>query len=95
MSDTAHEEMFAASPIKIGFRYRFDYPVEFTSLDEYSKRRGETVLVVEPAPEMEADVLWDQVDTSEEYQIVDRMWRVRAADGWCGCAWESELVDLV
>lgn len=85
-----HDEMFAASPIKVGQRYRFEYPVEFTSLDAYSKHRGQTVTVLRPCTANEADVLWDNWrDQGDE--IVDRMFKVQADDGWIGDAWESEL----
>lgn len=86
-----HAEMFATSPIKIGGVYRFDYPEEFSSLPDYSARRGMEVTVVAPAPENEADVIWDDPEGTGEDRIVDRMFIVKAADGWTGHAWESEL----
>lgn len=89
-----HEEMFADSPIKVGQRYKFAYPVEFVSLDDYSNHRGQIVSVLRPTRADEADVLWDQVDASEAEQIVDRMFVVVAPDGWEGQAWESELEEL-
>lgn len=84
-----HEEMFVGSPIQIGGSYRFDYPETFVTLPDYTARRGITVTVVRPATAEEADVLWDSPDGAEI--IVDRMFIVRAADGWTGQAWESEL----
>lgn len=86
-----HEEMFANSPIKVGTSYRFDYPVEFTSLPEYSAHRGMTVTVIRPCREDEADVLWDDLDGNGNDTIVDRMFIVQAMDGWIGHAWETEL----
>lgn len=88
-----HEEMFAGSPIKVGQRYTFDYPEEFTSLDAYSDHRGQSVIVVRPTTATEADVLWDKVDASVDEEIIDRMFVVQADDGWIGHAWESELVS--
>jgi hypothetical protein len=88
-----HEEMFAASPIKVGQKYKFDYPETFTTLPEYTAHRGVLVEVIRPCTEDEADVLFDSVDDIGE-QIVDRMFKVRAvADGWEGEAWETELLD--
>jgi hypothetical protein len=83
-------EMFAGSPIQVGQSYRFDYPVEFESLPEYSARRGALVTVT--GPDADSDVIWDDPDGTGE-RIVDRMFRVRAEDGWVGSAWESELVS--
>lgn len=90
-----HDEAFALSPIKVGETYIFDYPVEFTSLDDYTEHRGQQVVVVRPCREDEADILWDKISaTDEEEQIMDRMFVVRASDGWEGHAWESELVKI-
>ena len=87
-----HEEMFAASPIIPGKSYRFNYPVEFTSLDDYSAHRGQAVIVERATTADEADVLWDKIDENDaQEQIMDRMFVVKAADGWIGQAWESEL----
>ena len=82
------DEMYAGSEIKIGATYRFDYPIEFVTLPEYSAHRG--ALVVVEKPDETSDVLWDSPNGVEE--IVDRMFLVRAvADDWIGHAWESEL----
>lgn len=89
-----HEDMFALSPIRPRNLYRFQYPEEFTSLEEYSAHRGCIVEVMRPTLPSEADVLWDKVDASEDEQIIDRMFIVQAEDGWIGHAWESELESL-
>jgi hypothetical protein len=89
-----HDEMFAGTLIVNGKNYRFDYPEEFTSLNDYSAHRGATVTVIGPAPPEEADVLWDDPNGTGTNIIVDRMFRVKAADGWSGCAWESELIEV-
>jgi hypothetical protein len=64
---------------------RFDYPEHFVTLPGYSAHRGQAV-----------EVLRELVD-GEEYDGplagLERMYRVRAADGWEGDAWESELSD--
>lgn len=86
-----HDEMYAGSPIVVGQRYTFNYPEEFTSLDDYSAHRWHTVIVLGPCPPEEADVLWDDPDGTGA-RIVDRMFKVRADDGWSGSAWESELL---
>lgn len=93
VEDMTHEEMFAGSRIVIGRAYRFDYPDEFTSLDAYSAHRGDTVTVERPCSLDEAGVIWDDPDNKGADEIVDRMFVVRANDGWIGHAWESELTD--
>lgn len=70
--------------IEIGRSYRFDYPKEFTTLPEYSARRGSAVTVERQCTDEEAD----QGDGME------RMFVVRTADGWTGHAWASELTEL-
>jgi hypothetical protein len=87
-----HEEMYTGSPVVVGKKYVFDYPVEFTTLDAYSAHRGQTVTVLRPCTADEADVLWDDLMDGKGDQIVDRQFMVRAPDGWEGAAWESELV---
>lgn len=89
--EICHAQMFAGSAVKTGEQYRWDYPEEFTSLDDYSAHRGQIVTVLRPCTLDEADVVWDRVDASEPEQIMDRMFKVQAADGWIGDAWESEL----
>lgn len=84
-----HDEIMAQSPIKVGYYYRFEYPDLFTTLSEYSNRRNHIVQVIRPCTEKEADILWD--DPEGNGTVVDRMFRIKAADGWEGSAWESEL----
>lgn len=95
MSEMTHAEIFAQSPIKIGARYRFDYPNEFTSLPEYSAHRGCAVTVLRSCTESEADILWDDFGDGKGSVVCDRMFMVRADDGWEAEAWESELEDIV
>jgi len=65
-----------------GEQFVFDYPLAFVTLPLYSEHRGEVVTVVRPL-------------TDKEYDYEgDPMYRVRAADGWEGFAWESELAPL-
>lgn len=88
-----HEEMFEGSPIIVNNQYKFVYPKEFVSLDDYSAHRDQLVTVLRPCTETEADVLWDDPEGSGTPIIVDRMFVVQASDGWIGHAWESELED--
>jgi hypothetical protein len=67
--------------IKIGKSYRFDYPKAFVTLPEYTARRNETVTVVRQLTDDEAD----------QGEGMERMFEVRASDGWIGHAWASEL----
>lgn len=88
-----HEELYASTRIIVGARYRFDYPEEFESIDAYSAHRGQIVSVLRACTESEADVILDRIDAADEFvTICDRMFKVRADDGWEGDAWESELV---
>lgn len=89
-----HEEMFNQSPIKVGMSYRFAYPDVFVSLPEYSNHRNQTVVVIRPCREGEADVLWDDLEGDGIEIIVDRMFVVQAQDGWIGHAWETELAEV-
>lgn len=90
-TDLSFGEIMADSYIVIGERYKFAYPVEFTTLDDYSAHRGLVVTVIGPCSENEADFIWDDPEGVGKNRIVDRMFKVTAADGWCGDAWESEL----
>lgn len=94
VSRELHRLAFAMSPIVAGGQYVFRYPKEFVTLPEYTARTGQVVTVLRPCTEDEADVLWDYNPESGKDEIVDRMFMVRAADGWEGEAWESELEDL-
>ena len=71
--------------LKPGDVRRFDYPKAFTTLPEYTARRGALVTLVRPLdPEKEYDL---------DPESPDPMWRVQTPDGWTGDAWESELAD--
>ena len=59
--------------------YLFDYPTVFTSLPDYTAHAGQLVDVVRPLRR-------DEYDFEGE-----AMFLVRAADGWEGQAWRSEL----
>jgi hypothetical protein len=62
-----------------GSKHLFNYPEAFTTLPEYSAHRGQVVEVVRPL-------------TAAEYDNEgDAMYLVRAADGWEGHAFDSEL----
>jgi len=66
--------------IEVGKRYRFAYPQEYTLLPQYSAHRGQSVTVLR---EHVAGAYYDYEG--------DRMFRIRADDGWEADAWESEL----
>lgn len=67
---------------KIGRQYRFAYPVELTTLPDYTAHAGQVVTVVRQLTKDEAD---------QEFMP---MWEVRAADGWIGHADSAELVAV-
>lgn len=71
--------------IKIGSKYIFNYPKEFTSLPEYSLRRGATVLVVR---ELEDGLEYDREDGERMYEIEI----IANGHAWQGHAFESELI---
>lgn len=65
----------------IGSRYVFGYPETFTTLPEYTARRGQIVTVkraMEPGKEYDDEG--------------DPMFEIEAADGWIGHAFASELL---
>jgi len=65
----------------VGRKFRFDYPQAFTSLPDYSAHRGQEVTVLR------------RLKRVEEYDYQgELMFEVRAADGWKGHAFESELM---
>lgn len=66
----------------IGNHVVFDYPAQFESLQAYQSHRGQVVLVLRECNAAEAD----GPDNG-----VEQMYKVRAADGWLGDAWISEL----
>ena len=60
----------------VGRSFIFDYPTEFTSLPEYTARRGSVVRVTRKLTKAESNSI---------------MYEVVAADGWVGHAWPDEL----
>ena len=68
--------------IVIGEQYKFNYPVEFTTLHNYTVHRGHTLRVIRQLTEEEAD-----------QEGLEPMFEVVAEDGWVACAWESELEE--
>ena len=73
----------AAPRIKIGGRYRFDYPAAFTTLPDYTAHAGQAVTVLRQLTDAECD---------PECQP---MFEIKADDGWTGCADGDELSPLV
>lgn len=63
----------------VGTSRKFNYPVEFVTLPEYSAHRGQQVEVVRRLTNDECDV------------AMQPMYLVRAADGWEGHADRGEL----
>lgn len=61
---------------------KFNYPQAFVALPDYTARAGQSVDVVRPCTLDEAD---------GPDQDCEQMYVVRAADGWTGQAFESEL----
>ena len=57
----------------------FNYPKEFTTLPEYSKRRGKTVTIIRQLTDEECD------------PCQQPMYEIQANDGWIGHAWCDEL----
>lgn len=66
----------------IGDTFVFDYPIEFTTLPEYTQHRGHYVTVLR------------ELEDGVEYDFEGlKMYEVRSqVDGWVGHAYESELV---
>lgn len=82
--------------IIVGQSYRFEYP-NFGAPDchpDYTAHRDQAVTVIR---EMQDGVEYDNprcVNEDGTEEGGDRMFKVRAADGWEGDAWESELEPL-
>ena len=58
----------------------FNYPIQFKTLPDYSNHRGQVVTVIRP------------LIRGVEYNYEgEGMYEVRAADGWIGHAFYSEL----
>ena len=73
--------------VEIGKKYKFAYPEEFTSLPEYSARRGSIVEVVRPLAANEAHPPVPE-------QGITQMYKILADDGWEGDAYEEELIEI-
>lgn len=80
--DNAGAEGGGTPTVKIGGTYTFDYPAAFVTLPGYTAHAGQRVTVVRELRD------GDEYDREDG----DRMYEVRAADGWIGHAWEGELV---
>lgn len=61
---------------------KFNYPIEFTSYPKYTAHAGQIVEIVRPLTSEEAD---------GPEQDCEQMYLIKAADGWEGHAWDSEL----
>ncbi len=62
----------------------FRYPPEFVTLSKYTAHAGQIVKVVRAL-------------RADEYEVdsqMERMFKIRAFDGWEGAAFESELVEV-
>jgi hypothetical protein len=62
----------------------FNYPTHFTTLPEYTKHAGQEVEVLDQLVPPEVDGNPDD----------EPMFNIRAADGWTGKAFASELKDI-
>lgn len=71
-------DQFYALPV-IGKEYRFNYPPQFTTLPDYTARAGSVVTVV--------------AIQEPGHEQGETTYLVRAADGWEGTAFESELEE--
>lgn len=63
----------------------FDYPAVFVSLPDYTAHAGQVVEVIRPCTEDEAH---------PPCEDMEGMFIIRAADGWTGQAFESELLPI-
>lgn len=70
-------------PIEIGKTYTFNYPSAFTSLPDHTEHAGQRVTVLRPCTVEENE----QQDDDE----TEKLYKVQAADGWTGEAYDSEL----
>lgn len=63
---------------------KFNYPTEFVTLPEYTKRAGSIVDIVRPLSAQEAEPPCEE-------DGIEQMYLIRADDGWEGHAFDSEL----
>ena len=61
---------------------KFNYPEEFVTLPDYTAHRGQIVEVGFQLSEEEAE---------RDPEELERMFHIKASDGWRGHAFESEL----
>ncbi len=66
--------------VKIGEKYKFDYPKDFQSYPDYTDHAGQFVQVKRELQNIEA-----------ESGEINRIFEIRADDGWEGVAFEDEL----
>jgi len=66
-------------------RYKFNYPSLFVTLPEYTAHAGQAVTVVRKLDAAQGD------NVEPDNADMECMYRIRAADGWEGDAFESEL----
>ena len=62
----------------------FNYPVEFETHPDYRAHSGQVVEIMRALSRLEADF-------HDDPQL-ERMFKIRAVDGWQGDAFESELL---
>lgn len=67
----------------VGTWRRFAYPEYFVTLPDYTKHAGQVVRVLRQTLE------------SDRSLVMERMFTIRAKDGWTGDAFESELTRKV
>lgn len=65
---------------KPGEKAKFNYPKEFTTLPDYSKRRGQIVTVIRTLDASENDI-----------ETNGPMYLIETKDGWLGHAFDDEL----
>lgn len=75
--------------IKPGKRYVFNYPRKSTTLPDpdYTAHSGQQVMVIAKVSLEEYDPHWASPEG-------EPMFKIRADDGWCAFAWQSELSEV-
>ena len=71
-------------PVEVGRSYVFDYPAAFVGHPDYTMHAGQMVEVIRP-------LTVDEAEPPNHEEGITQMYRVRAADGWEGDAWDEEL----
>ncbi len=67
----------------IGKKVKFNYPEAFSEIDGHKGHSGQVVKVTAEGP-----------DFTAHSADGDPLWAIKAADGWEGLAWESELEEI-